>query len=78
MSDDSRETDIVSGSDANGEKLLTIRVFDVGATSEKMKGYSTLESYNQYIYAYKLGDSETLYVDDNTVRENFALNDISA
>lgn len=76
LSDDNRTMEIYTVD--GGEKdslLLTIKVFDVGASVEKTKGYTTLESYNQYIYAYKIGDTSTLYADDDIVRENFALND---
>ena len=57
---------------------MTFKVFDVGESSDKMKEFTTLESYNQYIYAYQIGESTTLYVDDDIIRDNFALIDIGA
>ena len=79
LSDDSRAMKIYTVSDGTkGDLLLTIEVFDVGTSVDETKGFTTLESYNQYIYAYKIGDISTLYLDDDTVRENFALNDTGA
>ncbi|MCR5652676.1 MAG: hypothetical protein K6F88_02650, partial [Ruminococcus sp.] len=79
LSEDKKTMEIYSVSgNKKGGLLLTIKVFDVGSSSDKMKDYSTLESYNQNTFAYKIGDSTVLYIDDNIVKENFALNDIGA
>ncbi len=79
LSEDKKTMEIYSVNDnKKGDLLLTIKVFDVGTSSDKMKDYSTLENYNQNIFAYKLGASTILYIDDNIVKENFALNDIGA
>lgn len=79
LSDDSRTMKIYSlNNDKKGSLVLTIKVFDVGTSSEKMKDYSTIETYNQNTFAYKIGDTSVLYIDDKTVKENFALSDVSA
>ena len=79
LSEDKKTMEIYSiDGNKKGALLLTIKVFDVGTSSEKMKDYSTLESYNQNTFAYKIGDSTVLYIDDNIVKENFALSDVSA
>lgn len=75
LSEDSREMKIYA---EENDLLLTFKVFDVGENSDKMKEFTTLESYNQYIYAYQIGESTTLYVDDDIIRDNFALIDIGA
>lgn len=79
LSEDKKTMEIYSlNGDKKGALILTIKVFDVGTSSDKMKGYSTLENNNQNTYAYKIGDSTVLYIDDNIVKENFALSDIGA
>lgn len=79
LSEDKKTMEIYSlDKNKKGKLLLTIKVFDVDTSSDKMNGYSTLESYNQNIYAYKIGDSTVLYIDDSIVKENFALSDIGA
>lgn len=78
LSDDSKTMEIYNiDKNKKSTLLLTIKVFDVGTSPEKMKDYSTLENYNQNIYAYKIGDSSVLYIDDQLVKENFALSEIS-
>lgn len=79
LSEDSKTMKIYSLSDEKKDTLvLTIKVFDVGTSSGKMKDYSTIENYNQNTFAYKIGDTSVLYIDDKTVKENFALNDAVA
>lgn len=78
LSEDSKTMKIYSlVNDKKGALILTIKAFDVGAPPEKMKGYSTIENYNQNTFAYKIGDTSVLYIDDKTVKENFALSDVS-
>lgn len=78
LSDDSKTMEIYSiDKNKKNSLLLTIKVFDVGTSPDKMKDYSTLENFNQNIYAYKIGESSVLYIDDKLVKENFALSDIS-
>jgi hypothetical protein len=43
-----------------------------------MNGYSTLESYNQYIYTYKIKENSPVSISGDTLKENFALNDLGA
>lgn len=79
LSEDSKTMKIYSKTDDKKDTLvLTIKAFDVGTSSEKMKDYSTIENYNQNTFAYKLGDTSVLYIDDKTVKENFALSEVSA
>ena len=79
LSDDSKTMEIFNlDKNKKGSVLLTIKVFDVGTSPDKMKDYSTLENVNQNIFAYKIGDISVLYIDDKLVKENFALSDIGA
>lgn len=56
--------------------LLTFKVFDASASAEETEGYTTLKSYSNYIYTYKIADGELpLYIDDKTITENFTLYD---
>ncbi len=63
----------------NGNKpgglVMTIKVFNVGTATG---GYSTIESFNQYSYTYKIEPDAPLSINDQTVKENFALIDASA
>lgn len=54
-----------------GGLILTLKVFNVGANSSQ--DYSTIESYNQYSYTYKIEPNSPIAVNDQTVKENFAL-----
>lgn len=60
-----------------GDLIVTFKVFDVGTSTDCMNGYSTLESYNQYIYTYKIENDPPIYVNGDTLKENFSLNDTS-
>ena len=60
----------------SAEKLIaTFKVFDVGTSTDSMSAYSTIESYNQYIYAFKIESNSPIYIDEDMIKENFALND---
>lgn len=63
--------------DSAGDLIASFKVFDVGASTDSMAGYSTLESYNQYIYTYKIEDDTPISVSGDTLKENFSLNDNS-
>lgn len=79
LSKDNRELKIY-GLDGKkkGKLVMTLKVFDVGTSSDEMLSYSTLESYNQYIYTYKIEDNAPIYIDSNTLTKNFALSNFSA
>lgn len=79
LSDDSRTMQIYSDNSVNSDKLIaTFKVFDVGTSPDDMNGYSTLESYNQYIYTYKIEENSPVSISGDTLKENFALNDLGA
>ena len=64
-------------SDSADGLIVSFKVFDVGTSTDDMAGYSTIESYNQYIYAYKIEDDPPISVSGDTLKENFSLNDNS-
>lgn len=79
LSDDNRTMKIYSDNSGSPDTLiLTFKIFDVGTSADDMSGYSTLESYNQYIYTYKIEENSPVAITGSTVKENFALNDIGA
>ncbi len=79
LSDDSRTMQIYSDNSGNPDNLIaTFKVFDVGTSPDDMNGYSTLESYNQYIYTYKIEENSPVSISGDTLKENFALNDLGA
>ncbi len=76
LSQDNRSMKIYSEKPGSGDKLIaTFKIFDVGTSTDDMNGYSTLESYNQYIYTYKIEENSPVEVSGDTLKENFALND---
>lgn len=79
LSKDNKELKIyaLSGKE-KGKLVMTLRVFDVGTSSDKMLSYSTLENHNQYTYTYKIEDNAPIYIDSNTLKKNFALSNFSA
>ena len=78
LSDDKRTMKIYSKKSDSADKLIvTFRVFDVGANTDDMNGYSTLESYNQYTYTYKIENNPPISITGEKIKENFALNDSS-
>ncbi|MCH5304378.1 MAG: hypothetical protein J1E41_05905, partial [Ruminococcus sp.] len=79
LCDDMRTLKIYAkNSNSAGKLIATFKVFDVGASTDDMSGFSTLESYNQYIYTFKIEHNPPTYIDENMIKENFALNDVSA
>lgn len=79
LSQDNRTMKIYSEkSNAPDRLIATFKIFDVGTSADDMGGYSTLESYNQYIYTYKIEKNPPIYISEDTLKENFALNDLSA
>jgi hypothetical protein len=52
-----------------GDLILTFKVFDSDSTSNKGSNYTTLRSINRLDYCYSISD--TAYMDDDTVKENF-------
>lgn len=58
-----------------GALMLTVKVSDVSSESGENEGFETLESYNQYVFVYKIEPNSPLYFDDNIVKENFSLNE---
>lgn len=79
LSKDNKELKIYAlNGKQKGSLVMTLRVFDVGASSDKTLSYSTLESYNQYTYTYKIEENSPIYIDSNTLKENFALINFSA
>ena len=79
LSDDSRTMQIYSDNSGSSDKLIaTFKVFDVGTSPDDMNGYSTLESYNQYIYTYKIEENSPVSISGDSLKENFALNDLGA
>lgn len=78
LSDDKRSLGIYSISDGQPDTLLiTLKVFDISTPSDKMSGYSALETYNQYIYTYKIDDDTIYYIDDETVKNNFIIHELN-
>lgn len=79
LSEDKRTMKIYSKKQNSIDKLIvTFKIFDVGSSSDEMADYSTLESYNQYIYSYKIEKNTPIKIDGETIKENFVLNDSSA
>ncbi len=79
LSEDNRVMKIYSEDSGVADELIaTFKIFDVGTSVDDMNGYSTLESYNQYIYTYKIEDNTPISISEDTLKENFALNDLSA
>lgn len=76
MSSDKRTMNIYAlDGNARGDLILTFKVFNVGAD---IGSFSTIESFNQYSYTYKINENTPIAVSDQTVKENFALIDASA
>ncbi len=59
-----------------GDVILSFRVFDLGTGDTG--DYTTIESYNQYTYTYKIHNADYLYIDEGIIKENFALNNLNA
>lgn len=79
LSQDNRVMKIYSEKSGEADELIaSFRIFDVGASTDDMNGYSTLESYNQYIYTYKIEDNPPISISGDTLKDNFALNDSGA
>ncbi len=76
LSEDMKTLKIYYVKSGSAEKLIaTFKVFDVGTSTDSMSAYSTIESYNQYIYAFKIESNSPIYIDEDMIKENFALND---
>lgn len=76
LSENNRTMKIYSKKSNNADELIaSFKIFDVGTASDEMSGYSTLESYNQYIYTYKIESNSPISISGETLKENFALNE---
>ena len=78
LSDDKRTLGVYTDSGGEPDILMfNIRVFDIGTPTDKMSGYSALESYNQYIYTYKIENDSIYYIDDDIIKNSFLINDLN-
>jgi len=59
-----------------GDLLVVFKVFESSTSADDLEGYTTIKSYNNYIYTYKIAEGELpLYIDADTITNNFVLND---
>lgn len=73
LSSDNRTLRIYAlNGNTRGGLILTLKVINVGTASGE--GFSTIESFNQYSYTYKIEPDAPIEISGQTVKENFTLN----
>ncbi len=74
LSSDNRTMKIyMLNGNTRGALIMTLKVFNVGTADNG--GFSAIESFNQYTYTYKIEANAPISVTEQTIKENFTLNE---